>query len=104
MCHRGWECRYQNSGTGSTSFHPKCIDLEPVEWPTGAIPSHKGIPLIQLPDPPAKAPPSVFLGRGIPSIPRRVADRILAGEMVDFADLPPAKKDETETGFHPNGG
>ncbi len=49
----------QNGGTGSTSFHPKCIDLEPVEWPTGAIPSHEGILLAQLPDHPAKAPPLV---------------------------------------------
>ncbi len=53
--------------------------------------SHESIPLAQLPNPPTKSPPSVFLGQGIPSIPRKMANRILAGEFVDFADLPPAK-------------
>ena len=35
--------------------------------------------------------PQVSLGYGIPSIPQKTRDRILAGEYIDFTDLPPAK-------------
>ena len=33
----------------------------------------------------------VFLGHGLPSLPKTPVDRILAGCYIDFADLPPAK-------------
>ena len=35
--------------------------------------------------------PQVPLGYGIPSIPKKTRDRILSGEYIDFAELPPAK-------------
>ena len=35
--------------------------------------------------------PQVSLGHGMPSLPKKVVDRIISGEFIDFADLPPAK-------------
>ena len=34
---------------------------------------------------------TVALGTGLPAIPRKVAEKMLAGEYVEFSDLPPAK-------------
>ena len=33
----------------------------------------------------------VSLGHGLPPLPKKLADAILASEYIDFADLPPAK-------------
>lgn len=43
------------------------------------------------PESPTVPNPQVSLGYGIPSIPKKTRDRILAGEYIDFAELPPAK-------------
>ena len=41
---------------------------------------------------PEKQPPQqLFLGHGLPPIPKPMAERIIAGAYIDFADLPPAK-------------
>ena len=33
-------------------------------------------------------------GEGLPSLPKKCVDKILAGEFMDFAELPPAKGKE----------
>ena len=38
-----------------------------------------------------KPPSTVMLGTGLPSLPKKLVDKILAGEYVDFAELPPAR-------------
>jgi len=38
-----------------------------------------------------KASALVSLGAGLPAIPRKMLDKALAGEYVDFAELPPAR-------------
>ena len=38
-----------------------------------------------------KPPSTVMLGTWLPSLPRKLIDKILAGEYVDFAELPPAR-------------
>ncbi len=53
--------------------------------------AQENTPLAQLAAATAKAPAMVFLGQGIPSIPKKMAERILSGEYIDFAELPPAK-------------
>ena len=42
-----------------------------------------------IPEKPAAQ--QVFLGHGLPPLPKALVDRILAGCYIDFADLPPAK-------------
>ncbi len=49
------------------------------------------IPLAQLPVLTVKASAMVFLGQGNPSISKRMAERILSGEYIDFAELLTAK-------------
>ena len=38
-----------------------------------------------------KPPSTVMLGMGLPPLPKKLVDKILAGEYVDFAELPPAR-------------
>ena len=38
-----------------------------------------------------KPPSTVMLGTGLPSLPKKLIDKILVGEYVDFAELPPAR-------------
>ena len=38
-----------------------------------------------------KLPSTVMLGTGLPFLPKKLMDKILAGEYVDFAELPPAR-------------
>ena len=44
---------------------------------------------VHIPEKPAAQ--QVFLGHGLPPLPKALVDRILAGCYIDFADLPPAK-------------
>ena len=98
------------------TFATHCIDPEsrPIN-PTGSIPDNLRVlspmqPLALeksgmapsvaelLSDPPATchvpekpAPQQFLLGHGLPLISKSMAERILAGAYIDFADLPPAK-------------
>ena len=47
----------------------------------------------RTPGPISERPPPqyLFLGHGLPPLPKSMADRILNGDYIDFADLPPAK-------------
>ena len=59
---------------------------------TGAPPhSHRlsSIPGEATPNP--SIPPQASIGYGIPSVPAKVKEKILAGEYIDFTELPPAK-------------
>ena len=40
---------------------------------------------------PSKASSQIHLGMGLPSIAKRIVDKIVANEYIDFANLPPAK-------------
>jgi len=111
--------RRQLSNSTITTPHTyatHCIDPEsrPIN-PTGSIPDNLRVlspmqPLALeksgmapsvaelLSDPPATshvpekpAPQQFFLGHGLPPISKSMAERILAGAYIDFADLPPAK-------------
>ena len=59
---------------------------------TGAPPhSHRlsSIPGEATPNP--SIPSQASIGYGIPSVPAKVKEKILAGEYIDFTELPPAK-------------
>ena len=46
---------------------------------------------------PSKASSQIHLGMGLPSIAKRIVDKIVANEYIDFADLPPgATKGKTK--------
>ena len=83
----------QPSDTPNLTQHPLIHSQSP---PT-AIPNFSQIISAPLsggnpPDPPAHLPPRPStIGHTIPAITQKLQDKILAGEFIDFSELPPAK-------------
>ena len=50
----------------------------------------------------SKASSEIWLGRGIPTLPKKVVERILSWEFVDFNDLPPARSTKPLSSIPPN--